>query len=116
MIMPRDMNLSIDTILNKEFEVEFKGYSPIEVDQFLDLVVKDYDSYELEIKNLQEKLGNSQQTVDTLKTKVLDLEARLKEAETKNANEQPAPVVANLSQVDILRRIARLEQEVFNRK
>ena len=116
MTMPRDMNLSIDTILNKEFEVEFKGYSPIEVDQFLDLVVKDYDSYELEIKNLQEKVGNCQQTIDTLKTKVIDLESRLKDAETKNANEQPAPVVGNLSQVDILRRIARLEQEVFNRK
>ena len=87
MTMPRDMNLSIDTILNKEFEVEFKGYSPIEVDQFLDLVVKDYDCYELEIKNLQEKVGNCQQTIDTLKTKVIDLESRLKDAETKNANE-----------------------------
>ena len=35
--------------------------------------------------------------------------------EKSNADDNKT-VVSNLSQVDILRRIARLEQEVFNRK
>ena len=38
--------LDIDAILNKQFNIDFKGYSPVEVDQFLDSVVRDYDSYE----------------------------------------------------------------------
>jgi DivIVA domain-containing protein len=114
--MAKDLNLDVETILNKEFEVEFKGYSPIEVDQFLDLVVKDYDSYNQTIEELQQKVETFQATIDNLKTKIIDLESKLKDAETKSANDNVTPMVANLSQVDILRRIARLEQEVFNHK
>lgn len=114
--MAKDFNLDVETILNKEFEVEFKGYSPIEVDQFLDLVVKDYDTYNQTIEELQQKVETFQATIDNLKTKVIDMESKLKDAETKSANDNVTPMVANLSQVDILRRIARLEQEVFNHK
>jgi hypothetical protein len=49
-----------------------------------------------------------------LKERIIDLETKLSQSEEINANQ--SPVVSNLSQVDILRRIARLEQEVFNRK
>ena len=114
--MAKDFNLDVETILNKEFEVEFKGYSPIEVDQFLDLVVKDYDTYNQTIEELQQKVETFQATIDNLKTKIIDMESKLKDAETKSANDNVTPMVANLSQVDILRRIARLEQEVFNHK
>ena len=44
--MDKMINLSIDDIFNKEFSVDFKGYSPIEVDQFLDTVMADYKAYE----------------------------------------------------------------------
>ena len=80
--------LDIDAILNKQFNIDFKGYSPVEVDQFLDSVVK---------------------------SKVAELEAKVRRLEDNNStiNNQ---ITSNLSQVDILRRIARLEQEVFNKK
>ena len=35
--------LDIDAILNKQFNIDFKGYSPVEVDQFLDSVVRDLE-------------------------------------------------------------------------
>jgi DivIVA domain-containing protein len=111
--------LDIDTIINKEFNIDFKGYSPLEVDKFLDSVVHDYDTFQQQIAELHEKEQFLQDTNGQLKNKVMELEGKLKAAED-NANAAAAPSVpaaaGNLSQVDILRRIARLEQEVFNRK
>ena len=36
------LNLTPEQILNNEFSVEFKGYSPAEVDAFLDQILEDY--------------------------------------------------------------------------
>ena len=38
--------LDAKKILDKEFHVDLKGYSPSEVDEFLDLVISDYQLYE----------------------------------------------------------------------
>jgi len=112
--------LDIDTIINKEFNIDFKGYSPIEVDKFLDSVVHDYDTFQQQIAELSEKVQFFEDSNAQLKTKIMELEGKLKAAEdsaTAAANSPATPQAAgNLSQVDILRRIARLEQEVFNHK
>lgn len=113
--MEKNLNLDIDTIFNKEFSIEFKGYSPVEVDQFLDMVAKDYDTYNNVVATLKKEVEFYQSATDNLKARVIELENKLAAAEENNAN-GPSPVISNLSQVDILRRIARLEQEVFNRK
>ncbi len=114
--MERNINLDIDTILNKEFNIEFKGFSPIEVDSFLDQVVQDYDTYQKMIADLNEQVAMYQNATDKLKARVIELENRINMMEKNNAESESTPAVNNLSQVDILRRIARLEQEVFNRK
>lgn len=115
--MERNINLDIDTIFNKEFSVDFKGYSMVEVDQFLDLVAQDYDRFDRHIADLKEKLDFYLEENDQLKARVIDLESKLAKAQEEKANSTLATApVNNLSQVDILRRIARLEQEVFNRK
>nr|APO28574.1 DivI1A_domain: DivIVA [uncultured bacterium] len=38
--MENKLNLDPQTILDKEFHVDFKGYSPAEVDEFLDSVIQ----------------------------------------------------------------------------
>ena len=40
------LNLTPEEILNKEFNVDFKGYTPSEVDAFLDDVLEDYQTME----------------------------------------------------------------------
>ena len=42
--------LNEQTIYNKEFNIEFKGYSTLEVDTFLDLVIQDYQYFNFEIQ------------------------------------------------------------------
>ena len=38
--------LSAKEILEKDFKIDAKGYRPQEVDQFLDLIIKDYVDFE----------------------------------------------------------------------
>ena len=113
--MERNLNLDVDTIVNKEFSIEFKGYSPIEVDSFLDKIVQDYDTFQKIIEELNQQVSLYQNATDKLKARVIELESRIDSMEKSNADDNKT-VVSNLSQVDILRSIARLEQEVFNRK
>lgn len=111
----RNLNLDIDAILDKHFNTDFKGYSPIEVDQFLDSVIRDYETYEQMLEETTDKIARIEDENATLKAKVAEVEDKLKKAEENTAQINTA-VTGNLSQVDILRRIARLEQEIFNKK
>ena len=61
--------LDIDTIINKQFNIEFKGYSPIEVDQFLDSIGHDYDTYNQIIEELNEKIYELRTTLFELRRK-----------------------------------------------
>lgn len=111
----RTLNLDIDTILDKRFSAEVKGYSPIEVDQFLDLVIRDYESYEIMIEELKDKIDLHENQAEALKNRIAELEGKVKSLEENDGIAAPV-ISSNLSQVDILRRIARLEQEIFNKK
>lgn len=111
----RKLNLDIDAILDKHFNTELKGYSPLEVDQFLDQVIRDYESYEIMLEELKDQCEQQIRENEALKTRNIQLEGKIKDLEENEAVVSPA-VTSNLSQVDILRRIARLEQEIFTKK
>ena len=42
-------------ILQQEFKTKMRGYDPIEVDEFLDNIIKDYETYSKELLALQEE-------------------------------------------------------------
>ena len=48
--MDKRFKLTVEDVLNKQFNIDFKGYSSIEVDEFLDLVISDYQEYDQMIK------------------------------------------------------------------
>lgn len=41
-----DIKLSAKAILDKDFKTGIRGYSQDEVDQFLDIIIQDYESFE----------------------------------------------------------------------
>ena len=45
--------------VEKEFHVDFKGYNAVEVDQFLDLVLEDYQNFENTINEQKTGLARS---------------------------------------------------------
>lgn len=105
--MEKRFNLSIEEVLNKQFNVDFKGYSSVEVDEFLDLVIEDYQSYDEMIANLGDRLQEYEKQINTLKAKIIELEGKQELA--CDTHQQP------VSNVDILKRLTRLENEVFKK-
>ncbi len=106
--MENKLNLDPQAILDKEFHVDFKGYSPAEVDEFLDSVIQDYQIYERKIGELGEKLMAQERANASLKARIIELESRQKVMEEAGQN--------SFNQVDILKRLSRLEQEVYKTK
>ena len=53
--MSTQYQLDAKTILDKQFHVDLKGYNPQEVDEFLDMVISDYQAYD---QTLQDFCGH----------------------------------------------------------
>jgi DivIVA domain len=105
--MEKEFQLDIDKILNQEFSVDFKGYSPQEVDQFLDMVIQDFQTYDSVIEELEERLRVALKNNASLKNSITELEGKV--SSFKNMD-------GNINQIDLIRRIARLEEIVFRKK
>ncbi|MBQ2657431.1 MAG: DivIVA domain-containing protein [Erysipelotrichaceae bacterium] len=101
------LNLTPEEILNKEFNVDFKGYSPSEVDTFLDTVLEDYQIMEENVQQLLDTINDLQAQVKELTSKNIDLEGRKVAFDLSNTT--------SYSSVDILKRISRLEEQILNK-
>jgi DivIVA domain-containing protein len=104
----KKLNLTPEEILNKEFNVDFKGYSPAEVDAFLDSVLEDYQIMEENVQQLLDTVSTLQNQVKELTEKNVELEGRKMAFDLSNTT--------SYSSVDILKRISRLEEQVYNNK
>ena len=103
------IKLTTRDIFEKDFKIGFRGYDQDEVNDFLDDIMKDYDAYEAIIKELK---GES---------------ARLKAQAANNSRsvttvaEETTAVLrterqSSATNFDILRRLNRLEKEVFGKQ
>ncbi len=106
--MEKICNLDVQNILDIEFHVDFKGYSPIEVDRLLDLVIEDYQIYDEKIALMNEQYIAQERTIASLKAKIIELEGRAKAFD--EATNTP------ISQLDIIKRISKLEEMVYTKE
>lgn len=93
-------------ILQQDFKSKMRGYDPVEVDEFLDNIIKDYEAYNKEILALQEEN-------DRLHAKVEQLS---KTQQATNRVQAEAPKSTAVTNFDILKRLSNLEREVFGKK
>ncbi|MFA5696143.1 MAG: DivIVA domain-containing protein [Bacilli bacterium] len=98
------ISLTPKEILEKEFSIDTRGFRPQEVDQFLDIVIKDYQKFEsiikqkdFELKEMFEENLNLKRENRILKDNV-DI---VKNTDTKTTN------------VDIIRRLSQLEKIIY---
>ncbi|WP_019241958.1 MULTISPECIES: cell division regulator GpsB [Bacillus] len=96
------IKLTAKDILEKEFKSGMRGYKPEDVDQFLDLIIRDYETFHQEIEELK------QENVK-LRKKLEDNNNR----PTTASYQQAAPGTTNF---DILKRLSNLEKHVFGNK
>ncbi len=104
--------LSPKKIVNKEFKVDFKGYNADEVDHYLDLIVKDYESFAKLLNESYDKIDQLESQVRKLKEENTRLE-REKSLQEDNIHALEENVSSN---VDILKRLSLLEKAVFSNK
>ncbi|MBO4358388.1 MAG: DivIVA domain-containing protein [Erysipelotrichaceae bacterium] len=101
------LNLTPEEILDKQFDVDFKGYAPNEVDSFLDKILEDYQIMEENVQQLLDSVAKLQEQVKELTNRNIELEGRKVAFDLSNTT--------SYSSVDILKRISRLEELVSNK-
>lgn len=107
--MAGKLNLDPQSIVDKEFDIDFKGYNPDQVDRMLDLVIQDYQTYQNLLEEMDRKLADMEKTNASLRAKLIEVEG-------KQRAQADDPIGTNgSSQVDLLKRISRLEAAVFNK-
>ncbi len=97
---------SAKSIYEQSFNIEFKGYSMIEVDQFLDEVIQDYSFFEKQLQTVNEVIQDLQHQNALLKAKLIEAEGRLDVNSTGEMSVQ---------QTDLMKRLAKLESEVYKK-
>jgi len=99
--------LTMQNILEKEFKVDARGYRMQEVDQFLDIIIRDYNEY----NNIIKRLNNEKQSLASenslLKQEIRDLRSTI---DTLKSGEK------EITNVDLLRRISQLEKIILGRE
>ena len=99
--MPQD-------ILEKEFKIDTRGYRLKEVDQFLDVLIGDYEQFFKIINSLEQEKAD-------LLGEIMKLKQELRNAKmnVEIAKNTDTPEVTN---VDIMRRLAQLEKMVYGKE
>ena len=99
--------LTIQNILEKEFKVDARGYRMQEVDQFLDIIIRDYNEYNNIIKRLNSEKQSLASENSLLKQEIRDLRSTI---DTLKSGEK------EITNVDLLRRISQLEKIILGRE
>ncbi|MCA1030454.1 cell division regulator GpsB [Bacillus timonensis] len=84
-------------ILEQDFKTAMRGYKQEDVDKFLDLVIKDYETFYQEIEELKQE------------------NSRLKRQLDESFKKQ-TPAQTGTTNFDILKRLSNLEKHVFGSK
>ena len=99
--MPKD-------ILEKSFKIDTRGYRLKEVDQFLDEIIADYQTFNKIILDLQKEKEDQTEIILALKQEIRDLKTTVEISKSANKEE-------GISNLDILKRLSNLEKAVFGK-
>lgn len=101
-LMPQD-------ILKKEFKIDTRGYRLKEVDQFLDVIIDDYEQFLNMIDTLEKEKADLLAEIMSLKQELRN--SKLSMEVVKNNVDS-----SEVTNVDIMRRLSQLEKMVYGLK
>ena len=93
-------------ILEKEFKIDTRGYRLKEVDQFLDIVISDYEQFIKMIRSLEDEKEELLNEIMALKQELRNVKASVGMA--RNTDKE-------VTNVDLLRRLSQLEKIVYGK-
>lgn len=105
-----DIKLSPKDILDKEFKFDAKGYRPKEVDEYLDVIISDYNEFIRLIKKLEAANKELENANADLRNENRKMKMILDTQEDANSNGK-----FTSNNVDMLRRLSNLEKIVYGK-
>lgn len=100
--MPQD-------ILEKDFKIDTRGYRLKEVDQFLDIIIGDYEQFFNIINGLEKEKAD-------LLAEIMSLKQELRNSKLSMEVSRTNTDVPEMTNVDIIRRVSQLEKMVYGIK
>ena len=101
-LMPQD-------ILKKEFKIDTRGYRLKEVDQFLDIIIDDYEQFLNMINTLEKEKADLLAEIMSLKQELRNSKLSMEVVKSNADN-------SDVTNVDIMRRLSQLEKMVYGLK
>ena len=99
--------LTPQDILEKEFKIDTRGYRLKEVDQYLDVIIGDYEQFAKIIRAKKKEKEELLNEIMSLKQEIRNLKTSIDIAKASSDKE-----VTNL---DILKRLSQLEKIVYDK-
>ena len=100
------ITLKPQDILEKEFKIDTRGYRLKEVDQFLDIIIGDYEQFYDIINNLEKEKADLMAEIVNLKQELRNSKLSM-EVVRNNDN-------VEVSNVDVIRRLSQLKKLVYS--
>ena len=102
------ITLTPQEILEKDFKIDTRGYRLKEVDQFLDVIIGDYEQFFAIIDSLEKEKAELLREIMSLKQDLRNAKMNVEIARTTSDT-------AEINNVDILRRLSQLEKIVYGK-
>ena len=99
------ITLKPQDILEKEFKIDTRGYRLKEVDQFLDVIIGDYEQFFDIINNLEKEKADLMADVVNLKQELRNSKLSMEVVRNSENTE--------VTNVDVIRRLSQLEKLVY---
>lgn len=103
------ISLTPQDILKKEFKIDTRGYRLKEVDQFLDVIIDDYEQFLNIINSLEKEKADLLAEIMSLKQELRN--SKLSMEVVKNSADN-----SEVTNIDIMRRLSQLEKMVYGMK
>ena len=99
------ITLKPQDILEQEFKIDTRGYRLKEVDQFLDVIIGDYEQFFDIINNLEKEKADLMAEVVNLKQELRNSKLSMEVVRNSENTE--------VTNVDVIRRLSQLEKLVY---
>lgn len=107
------LGMTSKQILDKVFKGCPRGYDPMEVDEFLDAIIKDYLNIESNVLVSKEEYLKMKNTINTLSNEKHSLEIELGKYKERFANIKTGDNVTN-DNMELIKKINKYEKFLFN--
>ena len=103
------ITLTPQEILEKDFKIDTRGYRLKEVDEFLDMIISDYEQFYKIIESMEKEKTELLKEIMSLKQELRNVSMYAEIAKNSKSD------TMEITNLDILRRLSNLEKAVFGK-